>query len=120
VSRISPYLLAATLAGVGATHFRRPAFYDQMIPEQLPGPARAWTYGSGVAELVLAAAVVNPRTRRKGALATAAFLVGVFPGNLQMARDAQGAKAQAVTYARLPMQLPLVRWAWRVSRAAAR
>jgi hypothetical protein len=37
-----------------------------------------------------------------------------------MARDAEGAKAQAVTYARLPMQLPLVRWAWRVSRGSAR
>jgi uncharacterized membrane protein len=120
MSRLSPYLLAATLAGVGVTHFRSPAFYDQMVPPELPGPPRAWTYASGAAELALAVAVVNPRTRRRGALASALFFVAVFPGNLQMARNAEGPKAQALTYARLPLQLPLVRWAWRVSRASAR
>ena len=120
MGRLSPYLLAGLLAGAGTTHFTKPAFYDPMVPRELPGPARAWTYGSGVAELAVAAAVANPRTRRRGALAAAALLVAVFPGNLQMAKDAKGVKEKTLTYARLPIQLPLVRWAWRVSRATPR
>lgn len=116
----SPYLLAGFLAGAGAAHFVVPKFYDQMIPEALPGPARAWTYGSGVVEVAVAAAVAHPQTRRAGALAAAAMFVGVLPGNLKMALDAEGAPRQVVAYARLPLQIPLVAWAWRVSREARR
>lgn len=112
----SPYLLAAFLAGAGATHFVSPTFYDRMIPEVLPGPDRAWTYASGVAELAVAAALVPGRTRRRGALAAAALFVGVFPGNLKMALDADSGAEQLVTYARLPLQIPLVVWALRVLR----
>ena len=120
MSRLSPYLLAATLAGAGVAHFRNPEFFDQMVPSELPGPPRAWTYGTGAAELALAVGVANPRTRKRAALASAAWFVAVFPGNLKMAREAEGAKDQALTYGRLPLQLPLVRWAWRVSRASGR
>ncbi|MDP9182058.1 MAG: hypothetical protein M3P04_04695 [Actinomycetota bacterium] len=120
MSRISPYLLAGLLAGAGTTHFTHPRFYDQIVPQALPGPARAWTWGSGVVELVLAATVATPGTRRKGAFAAAALFVAVFPANVQMAMDSQGVKAQVLTYGRLPLQLPLVLWAWRVSRASAR
>jgi len=118
--RFSPYLLAGLLATAGTTHFTKPRFYDQMVPPELPGPARAWTYGSGVAELAVAAAVLNKSTRRRGGLAAAALFIAVFPGNLQMAKDATGVKERAITYARLPLQLPLVRWGWRVSRATPR
>lgn len=114
----SPYLLAGFLAGAGAAHFVVPTFYDRMIPEPLPGSARAWTYGSGVAEVAVAAAVAHPRTRRTGALAAVALFVGVFPGNLKMALESEGAAQQVLTYGRLPLQLPLVAWAWRVSREA--
>lgn len=120
MGRLSPYLLAGILAGAGATHFAKPRFYDQMIPPELPGPPRAWTYGSGVAELAVAAAVINPGTRRRGGLAAVALFLAVFPGNLQMAKDAKGVKETTLTYARLPLQLPLIKLAWRVSRATPR
>jgi uncharacterized membrane protein len=113
-------VLAGLLATAGTTHFVKPELYDPMIPPQLPGSPRAWTYGSGAAELAVAAAVLRPRTRRRGALAAAALFVAVFPGNVQMARDAKTLKARALTYGRLPLQLPLVRLAWRVRRAAPR
>jgi uncharacterized membrane protein len=113
--------LAAFLAAAGLNHFLVPRFYDAMIPPQLPGSARAWTYGSGVAELAVAASVGLPRTRRHGALAAAALFVAVFPGNVQMAADAfrQGRPMleRVVLLLRLPVQLPLIRWALRVSRA---
>jgi uncharacterized membrane protein len=114
---LSPYLLTALLAGAGVTHFLRPGFYDPIVPPALPGPARAWTYGSGVAEIAVAAAVCRPATRRQGALAAALLFVAVFPANVQMALDADGTGAKALAYARLPLQLPLVWWAWRLSRS---
>jgi uncharacterized membrane protein len=120
MGRVSPYLLAGFLAAAGTTHFTSPRFYDRMVPDPLPGPPRAWTLGSGAAELGVALAVAHPRTRRRGALAAAALFVAVFPANVKMARESTGLRDQALTYGRLPLQAPLVRWAWRVSRASAR
>ena len=80
-------------------------------------------YGSGAAELACAAALVVPRTRRLGALATAALFLGVFPGNVTMAVRAirsprASSTAKALTVARLPLQAPLVAWALDVARDA--
>lgn len=112
----SPYLLAALLVGAGTTHFAKPSFYDPMVPSPLPGSARQWTYGSGVVELLLGALVAYPRTRRPAALASAGLFVAVFPANVKAAFDADTAVEQVVTLARLPLQVPLVVWAWRVGR----
>ena len=118
--RSSPFLLAGVLAGAAATHFTHPRFYDRMVPRALPGPPRAYTWGSGVAELAVAATLLSPRTRRRGALAAAGLFVAVFPANVQMARDAEAPQERFLTYARLPLQVPLVAWAWRVRRASGR
>jgi len=103
-------------------HFAVPKFYDQMIPEQLPGDARTWTLGSGVAEILVGTVVANPRTRRFGGLASALLFVGVFPANVKMAVDAHSASAPAHlrigTLVRLPLQLPMITWALRVRRSA--
>jgi len=43
----------------------------------------------------------------------------VFPANVQMAADlrTKGSRtAQAIAYARLPLQLPLIRWALKAAR----
>lgn len=117
--RASPYLLAGLLAAAGTTHFVAPRFYDGIVPHALPGPARAWTYVSGVAELGVAAAVAVPRTRSRGALVAALLFIAVFPANIQMAVDADSVRDKAISYARLPLQLPLVIWAWRVARATS-
>src|SRR5690242_12206794 len=81
--------LSVLLGVAGMSHFALPMIYDVMIPSQLPGPPRAWTYGSGACELAVAAALALPRTRRIGGLAAAGLFIGVLPGNLQMAYDAQ-------------------------------
>ncbi|HUR15295.1 MAG TPA: MauE/DoxX family redox-associated membrane protein [Mycobacteriales bacterium] len=120
MSRVSPYLLAGLLAGAGVTHFVAPDFYDKLVPEVLPGSQRAWTYGSGVVELAVAGAIANAPTRKRGALAAAVLFVAVFPGNIKMALDAEGTQERFLSYARLPLQAPLVLWAWRVRRASAR
>lgn len=110
--------LAALLAGAGATHFLRPRPYDAIVPALLPGSPRLWTYGSGVAELGCAAAILVPRTRRLGALAATGLFVGVFPANVKMAYDWRGRALpyRAAAYGRLPLQAPLVMWGLAVAR----
>lgn len=117
----SPILLAGLLAGAAVAHAALPKQFDATVPRALPGTPRQWTYASGVAELVLAAGVAHPRTRRVAALATAAFFVGVFPANVKMAVDARrrSPALRAVAVGRLPLQVPLVLWARSVSRSAA-
>jgi uncharacterized membrane protein len=118
----SAQLLAGLLAVAGTTHFLRPEPYDDIVPEVLPGEARTWTRVSGAAELALAAAVALPATRRTGGLLAAGFFAAVFPANVKMAYDwrHRPAPLKTVAYARLPLQVPLVLWALRVGRTAAR
>ena len=74
---------------------------------------------SGVAELVCAAGLLHPRTRRLAGWGSAALLVGVYPANLKMAGDAvksDNQKFQAVALARLPLQLPMIRSALKAAR----
>ncbi|WP_433057845.1 DoxX family protein [Dactylosporangium sp. CS-033363] len=110
--------LAALLGAAGITHFARPRPYDAIVPRSLPGPARAYTYASGACELLLAAGLAHPRTRRAAGLAAAGFFVAVLPANVQMAvdwRHASPAK-RAIAWGRLPLQVPLVWWALRAAR----
>lgn len=113
----SAYLLAGLLGSAGSLHFVFPKQFAGIVPPQLP-----WTYGlvylSGLAEIACAAGLVVPRSRRVAGWATAALFVVVFPGNVQMALDA-GDRSDAyrlATYARLPLQVPLVLWAVTVAR----
>lgn len=108
--------LAALLTFTGTVHLVRPNVFDAALPDWLPGTKRAWALGSGVAELACAGLLAVPRTRRLGGLATAALFVGVFPGNLHMAQRANTPKRRLATVLRLPLQVPLVWWAWRVVR----
>jgi uncharacterized membrane protein len=113
--------LATLLAAAGVTHFARPGFYAPIVPAQLGDPL-PWVYVSGAAELACAAGVAVPRTRRAAAWATAALFVAVFPANVVMALDVadRSIAYRAVTYARLPGQVPLVLWAvWVALRAGS-
>ncbi|MFA1548490.1 hypothetical protein [Actinomadura chokoriensis] len=112
--------LAALMAGMGTLHMIAPKPFDAIIPESLPGRARTWTYLSGAAELGCAAAVAHPRSRRAGALATAALMAAVFPANVKMAHDwrRRPLPLRAAAYGRLPLQVPMIAWALRVAREA--
>jgi uncharacterized membrane protein len=113
--------LSAFLGSAGTMHFVVPKFYDAMIPEPLPGTPRMWTYGSGVAEIATAAAILAPRTRRVGGLAAALLFAAVLPGNIKMAVDARKSDSTAFrvgTILRLPMQAPLITWAMKVRSTA--
>jgi uncharacterized membrane protein len=114
--------LAGLLLLTGTTHMLRPSFYDPIVPRILPGAARAWTYGSGLAELGIAAALLVPALRRRAALAAALMFVVIFPANVQMALDGgypgtSGALGSPLlAWARLPLQVPLVWWSLTLAR----
>ena len=114
--------LAGLLGAAGVAHFAAPGPFEGIVPPALGSPG-AWVAVSGAAELACAAGLLLPSrpARRRAALATAALLVAVFPGNLYMAYDAfaspHGAGYRAGTLARLPLQVPLVLAALSVAAA---
>lgn len=112
--------MAAMLAGIGTLHFVAPKPFDGIVPAELPGSARFYTYASGVAELGVAAALAAPKTRKAGALAAIALYVAVFPGNVNMVRLWWGKPwpMRAVAIARLPLQIPMITQALKIYRTS--
>ena len=108
--------LVALLLAAGVTHFVKPDPYVKIVPRFIDDPDAA-VFWSGVAEVLLAAGLVHPRTRRSAAWAAMAFLVGVFPANVQHALDARsGTTEWWLTRARLPIQPLLIWWAYSFAR----
>ena len=111
--------MGAMLLGMGTLHFVAPKPFDTIIPAELPGSARFYTYASGVAELATGGLLLVPRTRRLGGLAAVALFVGVFPGNVNMVRLWWNKPwpMRLVAIARLPLQIPMVVAALKVWRS---
>lgn len=115
------WAMPAALGTMGVLHFAVPRPFDGLIPPELPGSRRAWTYGSGVVELAVAGLLANRETRAWGGAAATALFVGVFPGNLQMARAWRGKPVwpyQVIAWGRLPLQIPMIMAADRIRRGA--
>ncbi|MGA8332937.1 MAG: hypothetical protein WB777_27190 [Mycobacterium sp.] len=116
--RIGAYRIAALLLGIGTVHFVAPKPFDGIIPAELPGSPRFYTYASGVAEIGVGGLLLVERTRRLAALAAVALFIAVFPGNLNMVRlwwDKPW-PMRIVALARLPLQIPMITAALKVSR----
>jgi uncharacterized membrane protein len=109
----------------GTIHLLRPSVFTPIVPDLLPAH-RLLVYVSGIAELACAAGLVWRRTRWLAGFASAVLLVAVFPANVTMAVDAwrswQGEGHSGLyvtgTLLRLPLQVPLVWWAWRLTLPA--
>jgi uncharacterized membrane protein len=112
-------LLAGIFTVSGTVHLVKPDVFRPLMPSWVPAH-REVIVGSGVAELMCAAGLALPATRRSAGLASAVLLAAVFPGNVKMALDAQRTRStpyKVATVARLPLQLPLIRSAWKAYRA---
>lgn len=111
--------LAATFAVSGALHLIAPRRYESIVPNRLPA-RRPLVFASGLAELGCAAGLLYPATRRRAGLVSLLLLAAVYPANVQMAVDAwrrdRPAWAKAAVIARLPLQLPPMRTAYRAWR----
>lgn len=106
------------LLGVGTLHFVAPKPFDTIVPAELPGSPRFYTYASGVAEVGVGAALLPRRTRRLAALAAAVLFVGVFPANVNMCRLWWNKPwpMRIAALARLPLQIPMITTALKISR----
>ncbi len=114
----SAYRLAALLLGSGVLHFVMPKPYDSIVPAELPGSQRFYTYASGVAELAAGALLLPPRTRRLGAVSALAVFVGVFPANINLIRlwKDKPLFMRIGAIARLPLQIPMIVAALKIYR----
>ncbi|MCV7367451.1 hypothetical protein CRI77_16520 [Mycolicibacterium duvalii] len=112
------YRTAAMLLGIGALHFIAPKPFDGIVPAELPGSARTYTYASGVAEIAIGGMLLAPRTRRAGALAAVALYVSVFPANVNMVRlwKNKPLPMRLAALARLPLQIPMITQALKIYR----
>jgi uncharacterized membrane protein len=90
------YQAGAMLIGIGVGHFLAPKPFDTIIPAELPGDPRFYTYASGIAEVGIGTMLLVPRTRGK-------------PWPMKVA-----------ALARLPFQLPMITKALAIRRNAPR
>ena len=111
-----PLPLGLFFVAAGLVHFIRPAMYEAIVPAALPAK-RELVYASGVAEIAGGLGVLHPRTRRAAGWWLIATLVAVFPANVSMALRAEehDRLPEPLLWLRLPLQAPLIWWAWRVA-----
>jgi uncharacterized membrane protein len=118
--RVLLWVMGLFYVGGGIVHFANPGFYLPMMPPYLPYPLEL-VYLSGLAEIVLGAAVLVPQTRRLAAWGIMLLLVAIFPANLHIAMNnvpLAGAEhgAGVWNWVRLPLQAVLIAWAWSYTR----
>ncbi len=110
-------VIALIFVVAGVSHFVIPAAFESIVPTWVPD-ARAAVFWSGIAEIAGAIGLLVPRTRAAAAWGLIALLVAVFPANVQMLMNARATAASALyvalLWARLPLQLLLIWWVWRV------
>jgi uncharacterized membrane protein len=108
-------VLALLFGLAGIWHFVHPATYLAIMPPALPHPL-ALVYASGACEILGGLGLLLPRSRRLAGWGLLALLLAVFPANVYMAliHEQLGIPGW-VAWARLPLQLPLLWWVWRVS-----
>lgn len=113
------WLLAAFMTLAGINHFLSPAVYVGMMPAVLPAPL-ALVYISGVAEIVGGLGLLHPRTRKLAAWGLVALFLAVVPANINMAVNKLPLGEHPVPlwalYARLPLQLVFIAWAYWFTR----
>jgi len=116
----STKLLVAGFLASGTVHLVRPEVFEPLMPSWVPAH-REVILGSGVAELACALGMVLPRSRRVAGWASAALLLGVWPGNITMALDSNRSSSTAfkiAAWGRVPLQLPMIRAALAATRSS--
>ncbi|CAN5870488.1 DoxX family protein [soil metagenome] len=119
------WLLTIVMVAAGVNHFIHPPPYLGMMPAELP---QGWhlplVYISGVFEILGGLGLLLPATRRAAAWGLIALLVAVFPANLNMALNhlplGDSLVPQWALWARLPLQVVLIVWAWWFTRSPSR
>ena len=111
--------LAIFFCLAGILHFIFPTQYISTMPPWLPAHA-ALVIISGLCEIAGGIGLLLPALRRAAGIGLLLLCVAVLPANIQMWLNAiatgKEVWIQAMLLWRLPLQLPLMLWIWKVSR----
>jgi uncharacterized membrane protein len=103
----------------GSLHYFASEIYVKIMPPYLPWHL-ALVYVSGAAEVLGGVGLFVPPVRHAAAWGLVALLIAVMPANVYMATahlPAPGIMGQSwAQWLRLPLQLPLIYWAWLYTR----
>lgn len=125
----SAWALAALLGASAVNHIVNPKFYYPVVPPILCTDKdgrfglmtrRQWVLASAAPEALAAVGLVVPGTRKVTAVATTLMFAGFTAGHVSALRRAFGpkgnAEARRIHAIRLPLQAPLIAWAWSARR----
>lgn len=117
--RIGLIALALFFIISGANHFFNQPFYLRMMPGYLPAH-KLLVQLSGLLEMAGGIGVLVPETQSLAGYGLVALLVAVFPANVEMAIHPDRFVASGFPlwglYARLPLQIPIILWAYWATR----
>jgi uncharacterized membrane protein len=111
-------LLAILFIAAGSLHFLIPQTYTRIMPPYIPAHA-ILVQISGFCEILGGLGLLfNPPIRTLAAWGLVALLIAVMPANIYMVTNhAVFSKIPIwALYLRLPLQLPLIWWAWLYTR----
>ncbi len=114
------YLLAVLFLVAGALHFLITPVYVNIMPAYLPAPTLLVQI-SGLAEILGGIGLLVPATQSAAAWGLILLLIAVLPANLNMALHPGQWPGipQWLLWARLPLQLPLIYWAFLYTHRSA-
>ena len=137
---LSAAAMSALLLASAMKHFREPRFYHQVVPDYLcledresgtePHRRRPfavmtreeWIAVSGLLELAAAVGILVPPARKVSATALTAMFAVFLAGHVDALRRAyrpEGTPAERTVHRlRLPLQAPLILWAWSLRKPA--
>ena len=117
MSQPARLIMAALYIVAGSLHFLLTPAYMRIMPSYLPTP-RLLVQISGAAEILGGLGLLLPATQTAAAWGIIALLIAVFPANLTMVTDPSRFPSVPLwaAWLRLPLQLPLIYWAWLYTR----
>ncbi len=115
--RLGRLLMGALYIAAGSLHFIATRTYTGMMPSYLPAH-RDLVLVSGAAEILGGIGVLLPQTRRPAAWGLILLLIAVFPANITMVAEHSRFPSVPLwaAWLRLPLQIPLIYWAWLYTR----
>ncbi|XAS68831.1 hypothetical protein V3C33_06020 [Micrococcaceae bacterium Sec5.7] len=143
---VSAVAMSALLMASAMKHFREPGFFYQVVPDVLcrddsgrdesvheaggtpDGPLalmsrEEWVAVSGLLEAGAAVGLLIPATRRAAATCVTVMFAAFLAGHLDALRRAYGPrgspKQRKAHTVRLPLQAPLILWAWSLRKPDA-
>jgi len=114
IRKLTQILLGATLIYTGTLHLTTSRLeFQAQVPPWVPFSPDFVVIASGVVEIALGLSLISLRRRREVGIATAAFFIAIFPGNISQfvnGIDAFGLDSDRARAIRLLFQPLLVLW----------